>query len=72
MDLDPRWEWHDVTVLGEPPGSQFIKGTCNHLPEHVVDVTDVEGYLVAKLCTTCDTQFTLEETSTLSARDTES
>jgi hypothetical protein len=55
LDLDPRWEWIDVSTMGQRPGTTFIKGPCKHL--EVVPVESVEGERVAQLCRTCDTQF---------------
>jgi hypothetical protein len=52
--LDPRWEWHDVTALGdlEP---RYVKGRCLHL--HVIPVGAVDGTVVAGLCLVCDAQL---------------
>jgi hypothetical protein len=58
IDLDPRWEWVDVSSLGERPGTTFVKASCNHL--EVVPVQDVTGELVAQLCRTCDTSWPVE------------
>jgi hypothetical protein len=58
LELDPRWDWVDVSTLGEGPGTTFVKGRCNHL--EVVAVENVEGELVAHLCRTCDTQFPVD------------
>jgi hypothetical protein len=52
LELDPRWEWVDVSSMGEGPGTTFVRAYCNHL--EVEPVTDVDGELVAKLCRTCD------------------
>jgi hypothetical protein len=57
-ELDPRWDWIDISTYGEGPGTTFIKGACNHL--EVEPVTDVDGDLVAHLCRTCDTQLPAE------------
>jgi hypothetical protein len=53
IELDPRWEWHEVTLLSEP-GPVYIKGRCRH-----TEVVPVEsaGEVVAQLCLTCDTQL---------------
>lgn len=53
-DLDPRWDWIDITPISEPPGTRFIKGACRHLPRFVDRVENVDGDLVGHLCTTCD------------------
>jgi hypothetical protein len=55
-DLDPRWQWHDVTTLGDRD-RRYVKGRCNHL-----DVVPVEssGETVAHLCLTCDAQLPQE------------
>lgn len=52
-EQDPRWEWVEVTRLGDPQ-RRYVKGYCNHL-----EVVPVEsgGDLVAILCLTCDTQL---------------
>jgi hypothetical protein len=55
-DLDPRWDWHEVRLFGEP-GPGYIRGACRHT--EVVPVESVDGEVVAKLCLTCDKQFTL-------------
>ena len=54
-DLDPRWEWFDVTVLGDRE-RRYIKGRCNHL-ETVPVESMVDGALLARLCLTCDSQL---------------
>lgn len=54
-DLDPRWDWVEISTFGQP-GPEYIRGECRH-----TEIVPVEsgGELVAKLCVTCDTQFTL-------------
>ncbi len=54
MELDPRWEWRDVTALGdlEP---RYVKIRCNHLDTVPVDL--LTGQVVARLCLTCDAQL---------------
>ncbi len=63
-DLDPRWEWVELTTFG---GDQFwIKGACNHLevvPVHTKDLLGADGEVVAHLCRTCDTQLPKEWTA---------
>ena len=54
QQLDPRWEWIDVTRLGDP-GPKYIRGRCLHT--EVVPVESVAGEVVAQLCRTCDTQL---------------
>jgi hypothetical protein len=58
MELDPRWEWVDVSTLGEGPGARFVKSRCNHL--EMEPITDVTGERVAVLCRTCDVAWDLE------------
>jgi hypothetical protein len=58
LELDPRWEWVDVSTLGEGPGTSFVKGRCNHL--ELEPVTSVTGERVAVLCRTCDKQLPVE------------
>jgi len=59
--LDPRWEWVEVTELdsAEP---QYVKGRCRHLEVEPVEtgsgVDDIE--VVAHLCRTCDAQLPAE------------
>jgi hypothetical protein len=64
LELDPRWEWIDVSSYGEMPGTTFVKGRCNYLK--VETVHNLDGEVVALLCTTCDTRWyagrTLDET----------
>jgi hypothetical protein len=45
-------------MLGEQPGTSFVKGRCNHL--ELEPVTDVAGDRVAVLCRTCDEQLPAE------------
>jgi hypothetical protein len=54
MDLDPHWEWHEVTVMGDQE-RQYVKGLCRHL--ETVPVESVTGEIVAYLCITCDSQI---------------
>lgn len=51
--LDPRWEWIEVTQMGDP-GPRYVRGPCRH-----TEVVPVEagGEVVAQLCLTCDTQL---------------
>jgi hypothetical protein len=53
-DLDPRWEWIEVRSFSRP--TRYIRGQCRHT--ELVPVAS-GGELVAKLCLTCDQQFTL-------------
>jgi hypothetical protein len=55
-ELDPRWDWVEVPRFGDP-GPAYIKGKCRHL--ELVPIESVTGEVVAKLCLTCDRQFTL-------------
>lgn len=55
IDLDPRWEWVDVSTYGEGPGTTFAKGYCNHL--ELEPVLNIEGVEVAQLCRTCGQQL---------------
>lgn len=52
-ELDPHWDWHDVTALGDRE-PQYIKGRCNHLETLPVESA---GKVVARLCLTCDAQL---------------
>lgn len=54
IELDPRYEWVEVTRIGEA-GPSFVRGACKHL-----DTVPVEagGEVVAHLCLTCDMQLT--------------
>ena len=54
-ELDPRWNWVDVSTPSEGKGTTFIRGECNHLD--IEQVHAVDGVLVAALCRTCDTQW---------------
>ena len=55
VDLDPRWEWIEIQLLGEP-GPRFIRGPCKH--GNIVPVESVvTGELLAQLCLTCDAQL---------------
>jgi hypothetical protein len=55
-DLDPRWDWIEIPKFGkrEP---DYIRGACRHT--ELIPVESVSGEVVAKLCLTCDQQFTL-------------
>jgi hypothetical protein len=54
LDLDPRWEWIDVTGIDGRP--EYVKGACRHLtPAEVRSV--VTGELLAYLCPDCDAQL---------------
>ena len=54
-ELDPRWEWYEVTKFGDAE-PQYMKLRCNHLD--VVPVEDVFGErVIAHLCLTCDAQL---------------
>jgi hypothetical protein len=54
IDLDPHWDWIEVTYFGDP-GPTWIKGSCRHL--ELVPVESVDGEDIARLCLTCDAQF---------------
>lgn len=51
---DPRWEWIEVTQIGDRE-RRYIKGRCLHAD--VEPVKSVTGEVVARLCLTCDTQL---------------
>ncbi|MFC4494078.1 hypothetical protein ACFPA8_08020 [Streptomyces ovatisporus] len=52
-ELDPRWEWVDVSTYGDP-GPVFLKGTCNHLtPLLVASPIEIES----RLCPDCEAQL---------------
>ena len=55
-DLDPRWDWIEVPEFGAR-SPRYIRGMCRHT--ELVPVESVTGEVVAKLCLTCDRQFTL-------------
>jgi len=55
-DLDPRWQWVELAEFGKRD-TTYIRGRCNHL--ELVPVESLDGEVVAKLCLTCDQQFTL-------------
>lgn len=55
-DLDPRWEWIEVRDFGQA-SSDYIRGPCRHT--ELIPVKSIDGEIVAKLCLTCDRQFTL-------------
>lgn len=48
-DLDPRWEWVDVTTFDGKP--TWIKGRCNHLLSERTSVLD--GDSILDRCVTC-------------------
>lgn len=52
LELDPRWEWADVSSLGEGPRTTFVRAYCKHL--EVEPVLDLDDELVAQVCKTCD------------------
>jgi hypothetical protein len=54
-DLDPRWEWIEIIEFGKA-GPDYVRGQCRH-----TELVPVEsgGEVLAKLCLTCDKQFTL-------------
>lgn len=52
-DLDDRWGWVEVSVLGEE--LRYIRGRCRH--RDVVPVDLLTGEIVAQLCLTCDLQL---------------
>lgn len=54
LELDPRWDWHEVTQLGDR-APRYLRGRCRHL--EAVPVEAVTGETVAQLCLTCDTQL---------------
>jgi len=54
MDLDPRWDWIEVTTVGDRE-RRYVKGLCRHL--ETVPVASVTGEIVARLCVTCDSQI---------------
>ena len=56
-DLDPRWNWIELPEFGKRE-MKYIRGTCRHT-ELVPVEESVTGDVVAKLCLTCDQQFTL-------------
>jgi hypothetical protein len=53
---DPRWEWIDVSSLGQQPGTTIIRGACKHLERHLV-TSIVTAEVLAQLCATCDAQL---------------
>lgn len=52
--LDPRWEWINVTTISGP--AEYVKGACRHLTPTEVRST-VTGELLAYLCPDCDAQL---------------
>lgn len=54
-DLDPRWDWVDVSTVEEGYGTTFVKGSCRHT--EMVPVELLSGEVAAQLCVTCDRQF---------------
>ncbi len=57
LELDPRWNWVDISTLEEGRGTTFVRAECNHL--EVEPVHDISGELVARWCRTCDRQWTI-------------
>lgn len=55
MNLDPNFEWMDITPIDKAPGTEFIRIRCNHL--HLESVEALDGEVVARLCLTCDEQL---------------
>lgn len=55
--LDPRWEWTEVTSLGDLPKRRWAKCYCNHLEAIPIESS---GEVVAHLCLTCDEQLPAE------------
>jgi hypothetical protein len=55
LDLDPRWEWIEIRLLGEA-ATGYIRGRCRHL-ETVSVESLVTGDALAQLCLTCDAQL---------------
>lgn len=53
-DLDSRWDWHEVTAIGDRE-RRYIRGLCRHL--QVVPVESAGGQVIARLCLTCDAQL---------------
>jgi hypothetical protein len=53
--LDPRWEWFEVTAVGDRE-RHYVKGMCRHV-ETVPVRSAVTGETLARLCLTCDAQF---------------
>ncbi len=60
QELDPRWDWVEVTRIGDP-GPVYIRGKCRHT--EVVPVEDNGGEVVAHLCRTCDRHFYAEQSA---------
>jgi hypothetical protein len=54
VDLDPRWEWIEITTYGY--GTEYLRGACRHLTPVEVRST-LTGELLAHLCPDCDTQL---------------
>lgn len=54
QQLDPRWEWVEVTTASDRE-RQYIPGRCLHT--EVVPVESVAGGVIAQLCRTCDAQL---------------
>lgn len=53
-DLDPRWEWAEMSAWGEER-TLHVKVACRHLETEPVDT--LGGEVVAQLCLTCDSQL---------------
>ena len=56
-ELDPRWEWFDVTIVGDHE-RRYVKGRCHHMETIPVE-SMVTGETLARLCLTCDSQIPL-------------
>jgi len=54
-DLDPHWNWFEITALGDPC-ARWLRGPCRHLDVHLVTST-MTGEPLAQLCATCDAQL---------------
>lgn len=50
-DLDPHWEWIDVTSVEKRPETEFVRAYCRHL--EVVPV----GTAGESVCLTCETSI---------------
>lgn len=54
-DLDPRYEWIEVTDLGREE-STFIQGPCRHIEMDRAEETE-DGHVSAFRCRTCVETF---------------
>lgn len=62
IELDDRWEWVEVTALGDAE-PRYVKGRCKHLelePVHIAVGGVDTGERVATLCRTCDVAWDME------------